>query len=351
MKYWIEKEEINKGKVEIRYDFSFSSNIQERAESYKDSSSLVFGNSFNENETLERNMMFYLAIFENFTKKEVNDAEKEKEFLDAFVCFALKTNIHEIAYIIDKVFMINNDNDYYEKVNLPQILVSKHDVELVLTINDDISSVIYDFTRWVEKKIFYALRLIVEENSWDLNDASQLKFEREKRETDSMKYSLNSITHYYERPNGDKICRNQSNSRIIKSLTLSQKITLFNNAKYSNSYFDKMNLLLDHSAEPGTFDENDKEQLLNFFKNITNWRNAISHHEFIINRKSISSFGDILNNFKKYGHLISNSKDERYKELITKLRNAIEKNTGSMTDENREKIRKHFREYFKDSVI
>lgn len=274
------KEKIERTRTNIIYSCNHSDDATKLWDKFIKNNIVPEYKKYAENDIFKRNMMLYLDAL-NFKDKALVCNEVEvKDFLEKLVHLSWKSDYHLMAYTCDKILNLNsNDYDW-----------TPSDLENIFELNDLVSRSIYMFSRWVEKKVTYSLKFIIESDSFRLIDVNNLPL-KGKNKSWVFKSIIKIIDDGAE-----------NNSSIIKALNFSQKIALLNSIDIPNSEkLVSFNLDVDYNK----LVQSEAEKLFNNVANTLNqvrlFRNKVSHNEFILNRRNLTEFNMMLNNMEGHG--------------------------------------------------
>ncbi len=336
IEYNVIVDKIINGRVFIKYDFKYNDELKNKF--IKNSKEVEFNldkrtNCEKKDPTLERNAVFLTFIL----NKELNGNQDEEDRKELFVIIR-KSNIHEIAYISDKILNIRKDENDTPILWYPDI----KDIFTFLNFNDDLEIILYKFVRWVEKKLFYALRLMVEETEYSLSDPEQIDFitagklNTSEKKIEKFKQKIVLIKNNHKLSKNDLV-----NSRILKSLTFGEKLFLFKHYNANNCKIKYLN---------GIETENTDDDLLSLIallQEILTIRNMVSHHEFLLTKRAINKINTLMKIFSKNGYLISNKYVSHIENLRNEISREVENLANNFDEEQKNKILKHFEQLIK----
>lgn len=311
-------DKLEKGRNHIVYSIKNTQEAEKFYSDYIENKIKQQYKTYIENNSFERNALFYIDL--TLKTGDFNDM-----IVDKIIHFTWKSDYHLMAYTYDIIF--DNKNS---EVNNNWVI---NDFETILNINDEFSKHIYMFTRWAEKKLTYAIKFLTETNNLSLKDIDNLPLKG--------KYK-----GYVKRSIGKIVSSGmENNTSIIKSLMFRQK-SAFLTAIDVNIEDKIFSFNLNHSI----IDNRDNDEIISMFTSLTNlifqvgnFRNKVSHSEFMLNKRNLTLLKQLFVNFANYAHIFCFDPHERIRKLKDEINNMITKTCNEkFSEEKRDVILKYF---------
>lgn len=274
----------DKGRLRISYEYEPSPETEEKFKLFSYMATEPF-KKFLENSEFSHHLKFLIEIlgFEYAFDKDLKISPVTEEKWLNIIELVIYHDFDQTAYVVDVILDFKKTNK-----------ICAQDIEFVFGFNSQVSTSLFTFTRWVERRIQTTLKLITDLEEIDLSNLTEGDLLKDRSHKNIMK----SIKKYVN----SGFC---NNSQIISNLSFYEKIDLLKsvNASIKDKLFPFSSRFL---SEEMTDKEVNKlwHRLLSILNDVGKFRNKICHNDFIIDKMDINDLGDLLDRLIKAGDLL-----------------------------------------------